>query len=70
MLETYATGVLAIVAMAVIWTGVQAAWRRAFPDGDEPDALAGRSSCHGCTCTGGCERRSAEGASPAAEGTR
>jgi hypothetical protein len=57
MLEAYATGVAAIVALAVGWVAVQGAWRRAFPGRvADPDVLAGRTDCHGCersrTCDG------------------
>ncbi len=57
MLTSYLTGVLIIVALTVAWVGVQRAWRRAFPEGSgDPDALAGRTGCHGCNCTDVCER--------------
>ncbi len=57
MLTSYLTGILIIVALTVAWVGVQRAWRRAFPEGSgDPDALAGRTGCHGCNCTDVCER--------------
>ena len=45
-----------IAIVMTIWFGVLTAWRRAFPEtpADE-DVLAGRTSCHGCTCTEPCE---------------
>ena len=59
MLLSYATGLLAIVAMAVAWVAVQNAWRRAFPDAvTDPDVLAGRSGCRGCDRPKPCRRRS------------
>ena len=55
MLESYAVGVLAVVAMAVAWVAVQAGWKRVFADvSSDPDALAGRPGCFGCR--GDCER--------------
>ena len=49
MLASYATGILAVVAMAVFWVGVQRAWRAAFPEAcTDPDALAGRPGCRSC----------------------
>lgn len=46
-------------AVMVLWVGVQAAWRRAFPGAvaADEDVLAGRSSCHGCTCAAPCENK-------------
>ncbi len=50
MLASYVTGLVAVVAMTLAWVGVQSAWRRVFPDASsDPDVLAGRMSCHGCT---------------------
>ena len=43
------------VALA-LWLAVLTAWRRAFPATSvDEDMLAGRTSCHGCTCTEPCE---------------
>lgn len=64
MWESYAIGVGALVAVLLVWVGVQGAWRRAFPEFDgDPDVLAARGACNGCGC--GCaevctRRRSAE----------
>ena len=57
MLLTYLTGVGVIVVVVLGWTGTQIAWRSVFADlpGD-PDVLARRGSCKGCTCIGTCER--------------
>ena len=58
MLSSYALGIAAVVAMAVAWVGVQLAWRRVFPDAcADPDALAGRMGCHGCSSTETCDAR-------------
>jgi hypothetical protein len=58
MWETYATGVGILVAVLLFWMGVQAAWRRAFPEfDDDPDVLAARGACNGCGCTEVCARR-------------
>ena len=57
MLETYATGIIAVVALALGWVAVQGAWRKAFPGATaDPDVLAGRTDCHGCGCTESCDR--------------
>ena len=50
MLTSYVTGLLAVVLMMLAWVGVMGAWRRVFPDASsDPDVLAGRMTCHGCT---------------------
>lgn len=50
MLTSYALGLLGIVAMTVAWVGVQLAWKKVFPDAFcDPDVLAGRMGCGGCT---------------------
>jgi len=64
MLASYATGLVAVVLMMLAWVGVMSAWRRAFPEASsDPDVLAGRPSCHGCTgqnrAEGACERHRA-----------
>ena len=52
------TGLFALCALLAAWVTVQLAWRRAFPDaGDDPDALAGRLSCHGLCEAKECTRR-------------
>jgi len=57
MLETYATGIVAVVALAVGWVAVQSAWRKAFPGMiADPDVLAGRTDCHGCERSKTCDR--------------
>ncbi len=57
MLESYITGLAAIVVILVTWLAVQAAWARTFAaEAKDPDPLAGRS-CHGCGCTTVCERK-------------
>jgi hypothetical protein len=71
MLESYAIGVGVVVGVCVAWVGVKIAWRRVFADVvADPDALAGRSSCHGCGCTSTCERRDPGGAGSIEEGIR
>jgi hypothetical protein len=58
--ESWTLGPLAIVAMVVVWVGVQMAWSKVFRRvGGDPDALADRLGCHGCGCSGSdaCERR-------------
>ena len=57
MLQQYILGVGALLVLLAAWIGVQRAWRRAFPGfGDDPDVLAGRSGCHGCSSSLGCQR--------------
>ena len=53
MLESYATGVAAIVVVSVVWITVQSAWQRAFP-GARP------RGCHGGGCTSSCDKRSCD----------
>jgi hypothetical protein len=58
MWETYATGVGTLVAVLLVWVGVQGAWRRTFPEfGGDPDVLAARGACNGCGCAEVCARR-------------
>ena len=69
MLASYALGIAAVVFMAVAWVGVQLAWRRVFPDVcADPDVLAGRMGCHGCSSTEVCEARAADPAGAAGGG--
>lgn len=50
MLHHYIIGVGAFVLLSAAWLGVQRAWRKSFADvGEDPDALAGRSGCYGCS---------------------
>jgi len=59
MLGNHVLGLVAIVAVMIAWIGVQAAWKRAFPERcSDPDALAGRIGCHG-DCSKDCDRGSA-----------
>lgn len=69
MIGSHIAGPIAIAIIAVAWTGVQRAWRRAFPAApcDDPDALAGRIGCHGPDCSRRCDRRGPD-AVPAEEG--
>ena len=62
MWQTYATGLAAVVLMAVGWLAVQIAWRRTFARiGSDPDALAVRSGCGGgCGCAGVCRKETKE----------
>ena len=39
-----------------LWVGIQFAWRKQFPEaGKDPDVLANRGGCHGCTHEEQCE---------------
>jgi hypothetical protein len=71
MLTSYAVGLTLIVVVMVTWVGVQSAWRRVFADVcTDPDALAGRSKCHGCRGKSGCKRRQRESNETSEEGIR
>ena len=70
VLGSYAVGVLGVVLVAVAWVAVQLAWRRVFAGvSAEPDALAGRTGCHGCGCTVDCDGRNSGQKGPAQENT-
>ncbi|MGB8329871.1 MAG: hypothetical protein WCE62_07070 [Polyangiales bacterium] len=59
----YVIGVGAFLLLSTVWIGVQRAWRRSFPDeGGDPDVLAGRSRCHGCSEPADCHRTPDSGA--------
>jgi hypothetical protein len=70
LLTTYLTGIAAIVVVTMAWVAVQVAWRKAFPEfSGDPDALAGRMGCRGCSCTDVCEERPSEPSDLAEEGS-
>ena len=57
-MTTHLLAIVMLMAVLALWVMVQRAWRRAFPEAcADPDVLAGRGSCHGCTSTDECERR-------------
>lgn len=65
MLTSWLVGVLGVAVLGAAWVGVQAAWRRSFPDAfDDPDPLAARRGCHDCGCKeigpSVCKRRESE----------
>jgi hypothetical protein len=63
MLYHYIIGVGAVLLISMAWLGVQRAWKRSFPDAlADPDALAGRSGCHGCHESKDCHQRLESGA--------
>jgi hypothetical protein len=51
LFESYATGLSAIVLLAVLSFAVHMAWRRIYPEG--------RSGCHGCADTS-CDKHEEE----------
>jgi hypothetical protein len=58
VVQHYIIGVGAFLLLSVAWLGVQRAWRKSFADvTDEPDALAGRARCHGCSGSADCQRK-------------
>lgn len=68
MIQHYIIGVGALLLLSAAWLAVQRAWRRAFADlTEEPDALAGRSRCHGCTGPKDCRRKQTNRACEAQE---
>jgi hypothetical protein len=71
MLHHYIIGVGAFVLLFAAWIGVQRAWRKSFPDvGDDPDVLAGRAGCRGCSYPANCRPRPEGGACEAQEEMR
>ena len=63
MMHDSIIGIGAILLLSTAWIGVQRAWRRSFADvGTDPDALAGRSGCHGCSDSKDCHRSPESGA--------
>ena len=57
MLHHYIIGVGAFVLLSAAWIGVQRAWKRSFPEvRQDPDALAGRSGCYGCSQAEDCTK--------------
>jgi hypothetical protein len=62
MLYHYLIGVGAFVLLSAAWIGVQRAWRKAFPEvGGDPDVLAGRPGCQGCSREEQCHSRTQSG---------
>lgn len=62
MLHHYIIGVGAFALLSAAWIAVQRAWKRSFPEvGDDPDALAGRSGCYGCSQAEDCTQRDPSG---------
>jgi hypothetical protein len=61
MLRSYATGLVAIALLGLVWVAVQSAWQRVFArESSDPDALAGRPGCSGCGRAEPCRRGAAE----------
>jgi len=69
MLASYAIGIVVIVLLMVAWVGVQGAWSRANAavGATDPDALAGRMGCHGCSHHDDCSHKPAAQAVTAKE---
>ena len=58
VIQQYIIGVGALLLLSVAWLGVQRAWKKSFADlTEEPDALAGRPRCYGCSGAGDCDRK-------------
>ncbi len=52
---SYLIGMLGVSALAAGWVAVQLAWAKSFPgDESEPDVLARRRDCSGCSHPGSC----------------
>ena len=57
MMESYVLGIGLVIGLMLGWVAVQAAWGKAFPEATtDSDVLAHRLGCHGCQCSGPCER--------------
>jgi len=68
LLTSYLTGIAAAVILALAWVAVQVTWRKVFPEfSGDPDALAGRMGCHGCSSTDVCDKRPSGPSGPAEE---
>lgn len=60
-LTTYILTVVIVVGLMLLWTGIQALWRRVFAAYiQEADVLAERRSCGNCGCTKACENKKIE----------
>lgn len=71
MIQQYVIGVGILLLLSVAWLSVQRAWKRSFSDlARDPDALAGRSRCHGCDGLKTCPQEEANGACEARENPR
>jgi hypothetical protein len=58
MFHHYLIGIGAFALLSAAWVGVQRAWRKSFPDvGADPDVLAGRPGCQGCSRQDECHSR-------------
>ena len=50
MMSSFLIGGLAVTLLMLGWAVVQSAWRRTFPEATaDPDVLAHRLGCQGCT---------------------
>ncbi len=57
MIESYATGLIGITTVLLLWVRVQTAWKRMFPDlSADGDGLAERVGCTGCDRIETCAR--------------
>ena len=55
MFETIIIAIGGVVGMMILWTGIQALWRKVFSDHIvEEDVLAGRTKCGNCGCVTVC----------------
>ena len=70
MVASYATGLIGIAAILLVWVSVQNAWRRTFPGAfDDPDPLAERLGCDGCDRRDECDHVTSAARSEETEGT-
>lgn len=54
----YLITIIIIVSIMCLWAFVQIAWRNVFPDvSNDPDVLAGRGNCQGCSCKLICKKK-------------
>ncbi|MGB5357965.1 MAG: hypothetical protein WBN11_14845 [Eudoraea sp.] len=61
MIKSLMIGIGLILFLVLLWTVVQALWKKAFREEYiEDDVLAGRRSCSNCGCTTFCKRNEEE----------
>ncbi|MGB5170603.1 MAG: hypothetical protein WBN69_04150 [Eudoraea sp.] len=61
MINSLMIGIGLTLFLVLLWTVVQALWKKAFREEYiEDDVLAGRRSCSNCGCTAVCKRKGEE----------
>jgi len=58
MIESFLIGIGGMIALMIIWIGVQSLWRKIFSDYiSDDDVLAGRTKCSNCGCITICKEK-------------